>query len=175
MFLPDYLLKGFDSTTINGKQLIWEKKEILKPFVQENKSSLLSPFTIFAILFVVIGAIGFFKNTNRFFSFFDFILFFLCGITGILILFMWLGTDHPECRNNFNLAWAFPFHFILVFYIYTNRSWLRYYFLVNSVLLLFLLVLWKWLPQEMNNALIPLVCLLLLRSLMRYKKFSDAH
>ena len=175
MFLPDYLLKGFDSTFINRKQLVLEKKEILKPFVQENKSFLLSPFIIFAILFVVIGAIGFFKNTNRFFSFFDFILFFLCGITGILILFMWLGTDHPECRNNFNVAWALPFHFILVFFIYTNRSWLRYYFLVNSVLLLLLLVLWKWLPQEMNNALIPLVCLLLLRSLMRYKKFSDAH
>src|SRR5437762_11694986 len=124
MFLPDYLLKRFDSTFINRKQLVLEKKEILKPFVQENKSFLLSPFIIFAILFVVIGAIGFFKNTNRLFSFFDFILFFLCGITGILILFMWLVTDHLECRNNFIVALAVPFHVFGVFVVYTNRRWL---------------------------------------------------
>jgi len=182
MFLPDYLLKGFDSTTVSQEDLlnlhenlVSEKKQILKPTVQENKSSLLSPFIIFAILFIVIGVMGFFKNTSRFFSFFDFILFFLSGTLGILILFMWFGTDHPECKNNFSLAWALPFHFIIVFFIYTNRSWLRYYFLVNSILLLLLLVLWKWLPQEMNNALIPLVCLLILRSLMRYKKFNDVN
>jgi len=170
MFLPDYLLKGFDSTTIGGKQLILEKSQILKPAFQPNKSPLLSPFTIFAILFIIIGVLGFFRKTNSFFSFFDFILFFFSGALGILILFMWFGTDHPECKNNFNLAWAFPLHFIIVFFIYKNRSWLRYYFLINSILLLLLLVLWKWLPQEMNITLIPIVCLLLLRSLMRYKK-----
>ena len=177
MFLPDYLLKGFDSTTILQEDLlnlhtnlVAEKKEILKPTLQANKNSLLSPLATFAILFVIIGAMGFFKNTNRFFSFFDFILFFFSGTLGILILFMWFGTDHPECKNNFNLAWAFPFHFIIVFFIYKNRSWLRYYFLTNSMLLLLLLALWKWLPQEMNSALIPVVCLLLLRSLMRCKK-----
>jgi len=171
MFLPDYLLKGFDNATLNKKPLVSEKTEILKPALQPNKTPLLSPFAVFAILFLGVAVLSFFKNTKKFFSVFDFILFFFSGVMGILILFMWFGTDHPECRNNFNLAWAFPAHFVIVFFIYKKWNWLRHYFLFNSILLLLLLVLWTWVPQEMNNALIPVVCLLLLRSGVRYKKY----
>jgi uncharacterized protein DUF4105 len=175
MFLPDYLLKGFDSTTTNGKPLVAVKNEILKATVATQKAPLLSPFAIFTILFLIIAVLTFMRNSNSFFSVFDFILFFVAGILGILILFMWFGTDHPECKNNFNLAWAFPAHFVIVFFIFQKRNWLRYYFLANSVLLLLLLLCWKWLPQEMNNALIPVVALLLLRSAARYKKFHNDH
>ena len=169
MFLPDYLLKGFDSTTIDGSRLVSEKKEILAPVLPENKKPFLSPFLLFSILFLLIAALSLSKNTYRFLAVFDLILFFLSGALGILILFMWFGTDHPECKNNFNLAWAFPFHIVIIFFLYKKRNWVRRYFLFNSILLLVLLILWKWLPQEMNNALLPLVCLLLLRSFIRYK------
>ncbi len=174
MFLPDYLLKGFDSTMINGKRLVSEKKEILKPTLRISKAPLLSPFAIFTILFLVIAVLSFLKNTTSFFSVFDFTLFFFSGAIGILILFMWFGTDHPECRNNFNLAWAFPPHFIAVFFFYKKWNWLRSYFLVNTIPLLLLLIFWKWLPQEMNNALLPIVATLMLRSLIRYKKIGYA-
>jgi len=175
MFLPDYLLKGFDSTSVDGEPLVSEKKEILKSTLPPDKSPLLSPFAILAILFLMIALLSFVKNTNKFFAVFDFILFFFSGALGILILFMWLGTDHPECRNNFNLAWAFPFHIVTVFLIYRKRDWLCYYFLANSILLLLLLVFWMWLPQEMNNAQVPIICILFLRSIVRYKKFGHGH
>lgn len=169
MFLPDYLLKAFDSTSFNGKPLVSAKSEMLKPTLQENKGPLLSPLFIFTILFFTIVVMGFFKSANKLLSIVDFILFFLAGLLGILVLFMWFGTDHPECKNNFNLAWAFPFHFVAVFFIYKKRNWVKYYFLFTSVLLLLLLALWKWIPQEMNRALIPVVCIMLLRSFIRYK------
>ena len=175
MFLPDYLLKGFDSTSVDGEPLVSEKKEILKSTLPPDKSPLLSPFAIFAILFLMIALLSFVKNTNKFFAVFDFILFFFSGALGILILFMWLGTDHPECRNNFNLAWAFPFHIVTVFLIYRKRDWLRYYFFANAFLLFLLLVFWMWLPQEMNNAQVPIICILFLRSIVRYKKFGHGH
>ncbi|HET9824748.1 MAG TPA: DUF4105 domain-containing protein [Chitinophagaceae bacterium] len=175
MFLPDYLLKGFDSTTIGRKPLVSGKKEILKATMRMTKAPLLSPFVVFAISFFVILLLSFMRNVSRFFSVFDFVLFFLSGALGILILFMWFGTDHTECKNNFNLAWAFPFHFLIVFFIFRKWTWMRYYFLGNAILLLLLLILWKWLPQEMNNALIPVVALLLLRSAMRYKIFSNGY
>jgi hypothetical protein len=174
MFLPDYLLKGFDSTMINGKPLVSEKSEILKADLPANNSPLFSPFAIFSILFLIIAALSFFKKTNGFFSVFDFMLFFFCGAIGLLILFMWFGTDHAECKNNFNLAWAFPLHFIAVFFFYKKWNWLRFYFLANTILLLLLLIFWKWLPQEMNNALLPIVTLLVLRNFMRYKKINHA-
>ena len=173
MFLPDYLLKAFDSTTTNGKPLVLSKNEILKATKMTHKAPLLSPFAIFTILFLIIAVLTFMRNSNPFFAVFDFILFFLTGILGILILFMWFGTDHPECKNNFNLAWAVPLHFIIVFFIFRKWDWLRYYFLVNSILLLLLLLCWRWLPQEMNSALIPVVALLLLRSAARYKQFNN--
>ena len=175
MFLPDYLLKGFDSTSVDGEPLVSEKKEILKSTLPPDKSPLLSPFAIFAILFLMIALLSFVKNTNKFFAVFDFILFFFSGALGILILFMWLGTDHPECRNNFNLAWAFPFHIVTVFLIYRKRDWLRYYFFANAFLLFLLLIFWIWLPQEMNNAQVPIICILFLRSIVRYKKFGHGH
>ena len=176
MFLPDYLLKGFDSTSLSGvalgRPLVLEKKEILKPALSERKSSLFTPFIVFTILFFVVFVLGLLKNTGKFFSVFDFILFFISGILGVFLLFMWFGTDHPECKNNFNLAWAMPFHFIIVFFLFRKWRWLKYYFFINSIFLLILLILWKWLPQEMNNALIPVVCVLLVRSLSQYKKFK---
>jgi hypothetical protein len=169
MFLPDYLLKGLDSTTIGNKKLVAEKKEILNAQLQKNSDSLLSPLFVFSFLFLAVLLFSLIKKGDKLLSVFDFILFFSSGILGILLLFMWLGTDHPQCKNNFNLAWAFPFHFIIVFFIYKNWNWLQYYFLINSIVLALLLVSWKWLPQEMNNALIPVVGLLLLRSLGQYR------
>jgi hypothetical protein len=175
MFLPDYLLKGFDSTRISSGPLVSGKSEILQPALQNPKAPLLSPFTLLSILFLGMVVLGFLKSTHRFFSVFDFILFFFSGALGLLILFMWFGTDHPECKNNFNLAWALPLHFIVVFIFYKKWTWLKFYFLANAILLALLLISWKWLPQEMNNALLPIVGLLLVRSLMRYKKMSYAY
>jgi hypothetical protein len=175
MFLPDYLLKGFDSTTTEGKPLVSAKNEILRASRAVKKAPLVSPFAVFTILFVLIAMLTFVRSSHPFFAVFDFILFFLAGTLGILILFMWFGTDHPECKNNFNIAWAFPLHFLIVFFIFQKWNWLRYYFLANSILLLLLLLCWKWLPQEMNNALIPVVALLLLRSAARYKNFNNVH
>jgi hypothetical protein len=176
MFLPDYLLKGFDSTNLSGvapgRPLVLEKKEILKPALPERKSSPFTPLIVFTILFFVIFVLGLLKNTGKFLSVFDFILFFISGILGVFLLFMWFGTDHPECKNNFNLAWAMPFHFIIVFFLFRKWRWLKYYFFINSIFLLILLILWTWLPQEMNNALIPVVCLQLVRSLAQYKKIQ---
>ena len=154
--------------------MVLEKNEILSAAIA-NKSRLLSPFLIFAILFVVVAFLSLKTAATRFLDVFDFVLFFLAGVLGILMLFMWFGTDHPECKNNFNVAWAFPLHFFVVFLIYKKWDWLRYYFLANSILLVLFLIAWIWLPQEINNALIPIVCILLVRSLARYKKFNYAH
>ena len=176
MFLPDYLLKAFDSTTLNSKLLVTEKSNLLKSAMPVNKAPLLTPFWVFTILFLVIFILtcvhGIFriKKLNRFFIIFDFFLFFFSGALGVLLLFMWFGTDHQACSNNFNLIWAFPVHLIIVFYLFKKRSWLPYYFLANAILLLLLLIAWKWLPQQMNNDLIPIVGLLMLRSFILFKK-----
>jgi hypothetical protein len=171
MFLPDYLLKGFDSTIVQGRPLVTEKKEILAATPTSRKDVVVTPFLVFLLLFLVLAAGSFFysKKWRRFFLVADFILFFLAGVLGLLILFMWLGTDHQPCRDNYNLLWALPTDFIVVFFIYSRKSWVRKYFLINALLQLLVLLCWKFLPQEMNNALLPFVALLMLRSFYRSK------
>ena len=175
MFLPDYLLKGFDSTTINGNPLVAEKKNILDftPFVIKKK--IFTPLPVAIFLFVVIALLGFIRNekAKTFFKIFDGFFFFLCGALGIWLFFMWFGTDHPTCKNNYNLLWALPSHFFVAFVISKKWKWLKYYFLANAVLLLLLSCLWEWLPQELNTALIPIIALLILRSLVRYKEIGS--
>ena len=176
MFLPDYLLKGFDSTMFTNvayrRSLVSEKREILKPALPKPKTTLFTPFVVFTILFLLIVTLSFFRSAGKFLSVFDFILFFLTGALGIFLVFMWFGTDHPECKDNFNLAWALPFHFVVIFFLFGKSRWLKYYFFINSIILLPLLILWQWIPQELNKALIPIVCLLLVRSYSQYRKFG---
>ena len=174
MFLPDYLLKAFDSTKTGNQPLISQKAEILKAEMQPGKPSLLSPFAIFLFVFLFVTFLSLTGRAKAFLSIFDFVLFFVSGSLGLLMLFMWFGTDHPECKNNLNVIWALPLHFIAVFFIYRRVEWLRIYFLVNAVLLFLLLISWKWLPQEMNNALLPLIALLLLRTFIRFNNLRYA-
>ncbi|MGH2645957.1 MAG: DUF4105 domain-containing protein, partial [Ginsengibacter sp.] len=111
MFLPDYLLKAFDSTTIDSRPLVSKKQKILEldiPPVTINNFT--HPLFIFSILLVAVILLSFSKNTfiKRLLVAFDGFMFFITGLLGILLIFMWLGTDHFMCKDNFNLLWAWP-------------------------------------------------------------------
>lgn len=168
MFLPDYLLKGFDNTTVDGQKLVENKQVILESSTIAPEKPFFTPFVCFSVLFLIVAIVSFTK-ASKLLYFFDVAFFFLCGLLGLLLVFMWFGTDHQTARDNFNLLWAFPLHVVIVFFLQSKRRWPAFYFLFTSVILLLLLLTWKWLPQEMNNGLLPIVALLLLRSFMRYK------
>jgi hypothetical protein len=171
MFLPDYLMQGFDSAHIGNKLLV-DNKQVVLPAESENNNAGISPLIVFSILFVVIAIGSFIKSiaSSRFFIFFDFILFFTTGLLGILLLFLWFGRIDTVCGNNYNVLWALPTHAIVAFLLNKSKSWLKTYWLITALLLFLTLLLWKWLPQEMNNGLLPFIALLLLRSIAHYKK-----
>jgi hypothetical protein len=172
MFLPDYLMKSFDSASIDGRKLVGSKKIILPAAASENKSNGVTPFIAFGLFFLVMAVCSFIKPVANsvFFAVFDFLLFLATGLQGILLLFLWFGRIDNSCSNNYNLAWALPTHAVVVFFMNQKKEWVKIYWLVSSIILLFLLITWKWLPQEMNDGLLPLIALLLLRSILRYKK-----
>jgi hypothetical protein len=103
-------------------------------------------------------------------SILDFLLFFVLGLSGILLLFMWFGTDHKVCANNYNLLWALPTHTVMAFFVHSHRRWVRSYFRVVFWVSVILLLCWFFLPQQMNNALLPLVLLIAYRSLRLSKQ-----
>jgi hypothetical protein len=166
MFLPDYLLKGFDSATVNGHPLVTPPQTILQmPSPLANKT-FFTPAVVFSLLLVTMIALSFAraKWAVTTVSVFDFLFFFVLGLAGLLLLFMWFGTDHKVCQNNWNLFWALPTNVVMAFFVHSSRSWAQRYFRLVFRISLVLLIGWVFLPQQMNNALLPVVLLIIWRS-----------
>ncbi len=172
MFLPDYLMMGFDSASRSSQPLVGNKAVILPAENNSNKDGDMPPFLIFSILCIALALLSFStsKPISFFFNVFDFLFFFITGLLGVLLVVMWIGRVDTVCSNNFNILWALPSHAAMAFFINKKKSWVKKYWLLCALLQIVLLLTWKWLPQEMNNALLPIVALLLLRLWMRYKK-----
>ena len=174
MFLPDYLLMAFDSSQLNGRPVVFEKKIILGEFEAYKTKSALTPLLVFSILFLIISILSFLHRNswNLFFKIFDFIFFFILGSLGVLLLFMWFGTDHAMCKDNYNLLWALPAHLPMAFILFSRKSWVNVYFRFIFFYSIALLVFWFFLPQQFNTALIPVVGIIIVRSFYLSKRIA---
>lgn len=170
-FLPDNLMKAMDPAIVNGRPVVEEEVPLLvMPYVG-TESYLITPFVLFTFLLIAVGAMSFVKQgwAQGLVGVFDFVLFFILGCIGVLLLFMWFGTDHKLTANNYNLVWAPPTHLIAVLFM-RKKEWATHYFRLNFFVLVLLLLSWAFLPQQLNIALLPLILLLAIRSFMLSKK-----
>jgi hypothetical protein len=121
MFLPDYLRNGLAGATVNGVPVASKAVEILPPApapaAPGNGPAILT--LIFAPV-VILGSVipGFNINAHVAGN----ALLILTGVLGCLMIFMWLGTDHQSCRNNWNVLWALPTNVIIPFVKREKRS-----------------------------------------------------
>ncbi|MEO5682938.1 MAG: DUF4105 domain-containing protein [Chitinophagaceae bacterium] len=175
MFLPDYLLKGFDSAALRQDPLVSETN-ILLPDEREKITSFFTPVAVFSIILVTMLALWLLKNNtaDKALNVLDGFFFLVTGFFGLLMLVLWLARVDSVCRNNYNLLWALPTHLIIAFVISKQKKWIKYYWLLTAVINVLLLITWKWLPQEMNNSLLLVVTILLFRSIVRYRKINTA-
>jgi hypothetical protein len=170
MFLPDYLEKAADKTQRSNQKLVAEKRMVFKPIEPAigNKPGLFTPsFVAWILLGIgVLLSIQSSRAAQTGLRFFDFMLFFLTGLLGIQLVFMWTATDHFICGNNYNLLWALPMNTVAAFYIRNPSANGRRYFAFVAIVSALLLITWKWLPQDLNPDLIPLLLLIALRAAM---------
>ena len=172
MFLPDWLAKGFDSATVNGHPLVSETRPLIVMPYKAPETSWFTPMVVFTILLLLGTALSFARapGAQKAVNIFDRILFLLTGLLGIVFWTVWITRVDTVCSNNWNTLWALPTHAVMAFMLNKKRPWIKVYWILTSLLLALLLIGWKWWPQEMNNALLPFVALLLLRSVARLKK-----
>ena len=167
MFLPDFFMKAVDSSKGETGDLVLHKQSLLNGN-SYNPSTLEKyiPLMLFSIvaLFIFLMSIHTARWAVVTTRVLDSLLFYLTGIIGMVILFMWVATDHSMCRNNLNILWALPTHFIAAFFVMKRPLAIRIYFLATAVLNGFLLITWFWLPQQFNVSLVPLVMVLMYRS-----------
>jgi hypothetical protein len=177
MFLPDYLAKGFDSAWMHSRGLVLSK-ELILPSSEENRSGFsITPMMVNVVLLLAGIALSFTKNTRsqKILPVFDGFLFFVLGAMGCLMLFMWYGTEHELCRNNYNLYWALPTHIVAAFFVNRTSSLIRKYFTLSAIIAAVFLICWPFLPQGMNSAFFPLVLLSALRSFKLATKKAEQH
>ena len=162
MFLPDYLEKHLENAFLSGQLLAKNKITILNQNQPEKSVSFLpSPILISCLLFFI-ALIFTFYHTKRWTKIFDTVFFSLISLSGMLFVFMWVGTDHFVTHKNMNLLWANPLYILVIFNLYLGKN--------GKYLLFFLLTLnltvltgWKILPQEFHIAMIPLIFTSVLR------------
>ena len=169
MFLPDYLLKSFDSSTIDSRPLVSSEKNIIDlnapPVIVDYFTH---PLFIFSCFFLLIVLLSFSKNSfiKRVLIAFDGFMFFITGLLGILLIFMWVGTDHFMCKDNFNLLWAWPTNIVAAFLMHSAKRPATKYFKIYAVFNLVLFASWFFLPQHLNPALLPVIAILVFRSIL---------
>lgn len=162
-FLPDNLMISLDSAQ---HPVVLSHQDLYPINKTEETGSFFSPFVIFIVVLLVFALLSFLKNSvaQKILLGLDFMLFFSTGLLGIILILMWLATDHSMTKDNFNLLWAWPLNFIGAFFIASKKNWVKKYFAFQTVALILVLLAWFFLPQHLNPALIPMVLLLVYRS-----------
>lgn len=158
MFLPEYVMKQMDKAQLGTKPLA-SKPEVVLDFepVDNHLPFFLSPafwLSVFLVTVLILTYLDFKSNTRR--RWLDFILFFVTGIAGVVIIFLWFFTDHTATAGNFNILWAFPPNLIVAFIATQKKgpNWIAKYALFLLVLIAITLVLWLFGVQIFSPLLI---------------------
>lgn len=183
MFLPDYVESALASAYIllpDGTQ---------KPFVREahfiykfNRPKpaptwWYSPLLVFTLLLLVVVAVSLREvKIKRRVAWLDGVVFGVIGFVGVVLLGMWLLTDHQVAQNNWNIAWAFPLHLVYAFFATKQRlgkfagqyaNFFRFYYLA-------LIILFPFLPQHLDFATLPLMLILFVRFQIIWKFYKNS-
>jgi hypothetical protein len=161
MFLPDFLERALDSSRDAAGNIVSEKAVILeRPIIPDGDAPAIPPTTVaFSSIFAIIVLLSFNRSkvAAAILKASDAFLFFFTGALGLLLIFMWTGTDHGSCRDNLNLAWALPTHIIAAFRLRSGTRLTRRYLTLTAWISATLLAGWLFLPQDLNPALVPIV------------------
>lgn len=174
MFLPDYLFKGIENAVRDGDKNIVSITNIINLQKEDFQSYSLSPNYIFLIFFIISIYLSFrqVKYGIKYFVF-DSIYLMISGIIGCLLVYLWFFTDHLSSYN-FNIVWAMPFNIIISILILVNpnSSLVKWYMFLYSVLLFSLMILWNWIPQDLNEILLFFILGITLRLSINFISLS---
>lgn len=167
LFLPIYVYKQMRHTTLNEKPIVKQERLLLDiPEQEDNNLFLLTPAFWLGLMVVLVGFVTYidFKNQKQS-RWLDFSLFLLTGLSGILIVFLWFGTDHLSTKMNFNALWAFAPNIFVAFVLLKEKipNWLSNYIVFLILLLGITSILWIVKVQVFSMLLILILLALTIR------------
>jgi hypothetical protein len=169
MFLPAYLSDNMSHTYRNNpangsKKLLLEEKTLVKKNQDLNNSGLFTPSLVFCGIFLIFLVLTMIIPNSKITKTADYIFFSLQCLLGLLLLFLWFGTDHSAMNTNMNLLWANPIALILVFFMQKRKNKLKTaavaFLIITSAAVL---IGWNLLPQQFNPVFIPICLTIIIR------------
>ena len=176
MFLPENVEQILDSTYVKNnevqKKIVLSKNILIKSNIKKDD---LKSIKIYSWIILSITMLLLIIKKERLFNYWSVINLFVVGTLGLVLLFMWFGTDHSGTKMNLNLLWASPLHFVLIFCIlkgYLNNF--TYWYLTFSIILIFTTILfWFMLTQEFNAFVKPIILQLAIIYYYYFKKCNN--
>ena len=176
LFLPEKLMEALNNSVVklpdgNEQPIVLASKSILRSqnSQPENLNFWKRPFVVgfvifgFYLVLVIIAYVRGISRQARNNSFLIHLLFallfFVAGTGGCIVAMLNFFSLHSCVQSNWNILWLHPLHFIACvgFFFRKSYRWIRWYHVVNFVLLSSFLVGWHWIPQELNKAFIPFI------------------
>lgn len=171
MFLPDYIDSVYSKAKIvtdSGEvNLGIERSYLIKSDYKIGERPFFNPTYLFWFLFVLFVLLFFFEiKKQKKIKGVDFALLFITGLVGIILLYMWVGTEHTPTKWNLNILWALPTNIILAFMIFNKKRDLfvkKYLFVITILNIILAITMWFLLPQQYDTATFPIILILILR------------
>lgn len=159
MFLPDDMFDAFNHARHeDGRLLVHAYNEILPRTAETPEAFPIQPHWTFWLLFLAGVASTWSAKT---FAVLRSVFFFVTGLLGVIVFFMWFLSDHIATAHNLDILWALPTHAWFAFRMHKahlSRT-TRLYMKIVFILSLLLLVTWPLNPQEFHVATIPIIAL----------------
>ena len=169
MFLPDYTFDAFAKVLHNGRPIVKETSDLFVPTQPAFPPP--GPVSPTVVCCLILALAVLFLYVRKGAKVFDLMLFFVVGLVGLLVTFLWFFTDHTNTLYNLNIIWALPTHLVMAFFLLCKQrsNFTRKYFLAIAIIAMLLVVSWVFLPQRLNPALIPLVLAIAMRAFRNSK------
>jgi hypothetical protein len=171
MFLPIDLQKNLSQAVINRDHkmipLLQPAQTVLEfnpPYVRQRLYT--APFFVFSLIFILILFLSSLLKKSRLINIMDIVIFSAFSLLSVLMIFFNFFTDHQQMRMNLNIIWLNPFIIICLICLLFNKQgqlWFRLTFILSAVFATLIIIV----PSAINNAFVPVILILALRSSAR--------
>lgn len=176
MFVPFILQEDFSKAEVvdtagHARPLVMAEGKVMSAAMAVADTSGDDGFTplhaAILLLALTVGATVYGIRRNRSLWGVDLVLFAAVGVSGCVLAFMVLFSQHPAISPNYLLFLFHPLHLFCLPWMLRKvcRREFSWYMLVNALILTLFMMFWAVIPQKFPIAVLPLILCLLVRSL----------
>jgi len=171
MFLPIDMMEGLSQTQVNRNgrliPLLQNPDTVLDFETPADRPGFLStPIFAFSLLLIAVILLTAFLKKRKIAKLIDVFLYTVFSVLALLMIFFNFFTDHLQMKWNLNIIWLSPFIFLCLTSIVLNKEWVIWFRTV-FYLCCISFVIQVLMPGGYNNAFIPVLLILMVRSSSR--------